>query len=128
MKIMHVLKSSVYSGAENVVITIIQKLIAEFDFLYVSSRRIYTSNTRRKKNTICFIRINLIKKNLKRVIKEYKPDIIHAHDFSASVLCAMCVGKIRLISQLHYDPPWVRTMECENDYVYSYVSLKSQNY
>ena len=107
MKIMHVLKSSVYSGAENVVITIIQKLIAEFDFLYVSSEGSIRLTLEERKIPFALLD-KFDKKNLKRVIKEYKPDIIHAHDFSASVLCAMCVGKIRLISQLHYDPPWVR--------------------
>ena len=67
MKIMHVLKSSVYSGAENVVITIIKNLTAEFDFLYVSSE-----------------------------------------------------GSIRLILEERKIPFALgKTMECENDYVYS---------
>lgn len=37
------------------------------------------------------------------------PDIVHAHDFSATVLCASLKGKFRLISHLHHAPPWVTT-------------------
>ena len=48
------------------------------------------------------------RKQVLKAVNEYEPDIVHAHDFSASVICAAVTGEHRLISHLHYDPPWVR--------------------
>lgn len=36
-KIVHVLKSSIYSGAENVALTIINSIQDEFDFVYIAT-------------------------------------------------------------------------------------------
>ena len=44
----------------------------------------------------------------KRIIKEFEPDIVHAHDFSASVTAAMHKKDFYLISHLHCNPPWVK--------------------
>ena len=40
-------------------------------------------------------------KNLKKVIRETKPDIIHAHDMKASFYSAILCGDIPLISHIH---------------------------
>lgn len=106
-KVMHVLKSSIYSGAENVVITIMKNLKDDYEFLYLA-----TDGTIREKleqEQIPYLLLERFSRgNLKRAIQEWKPDIVHAHDFSATVLCAMVPGRFRLISHLHYDPPWAR--------------------
>lgn len=106
-KVMHVLKSSIYSGAENVVITIMKNLKDDYDFLYLA-----TDGTIREKLEQEQLPHMLLEKfsreSLKQAIREWKPDIVHAHDFSATVLCAVVPGRFRLISHLHYDPPWVK--------------------
>ena len=38
---------------------------------------------------------------LSRVIREYRPDVIHAHDMRTSFVAALCCGKIPLISHIH---------------------------
>lgn len=38
---------------------------------------------------------------LSRVIREYQPDVIHAHDMRTSFVAALCCGKIPLISHIH---------------------------
>lgn len=107
LKILHVLKSSIYSGAENVVITIIRNLSDEFEFLYVATDgTIHQVLEREKIPFVLLERFN--RKALQKAVSEYQPDIIHAHDFSAAALCASLTGRFRLISHLHYDPPWVR--------------------
>jgi len=107
IKIAHVLKSSVYSGAENVVLTIIRELWDEFEFVYIA-----TDGLIRKKleeENVPFILLEkFTRRDLARAVRYFSPDIIHAHDFSATVLCALLPGRFRLISHLHYDPPWVR--------------------
>ncbi len=108
MKIVHVLKSSIYSGAENVVLTIIRELKGKFDFVYIA-----TDGPIRKKleqEAVPFILLDkFAKKDLAKALEQCKPDLVHAHDFSATVLCSGIPGGFRLISHLHYDPPWVRS-------------------
>lgn len=107
LKIAHVLKSSIYSGAENVVLTIMKGLREEFEFLYIA-----TEGPIREKLEEEQVPFKLLerfdRKYLSQALNEYQPDIVHAHDFSATVLCAAVPGRFRLISHLHYDPPWTR--------------------
>ncbi len=106
IKVLHVLKSSIYSGAENVVITLIRNLGTEYEAVYVATEgpireRLISEN-------IDYYLVDVFdRKHLQSVIQQYQPDIVHAHDFSATVLCASLKRQFRLISHLHYDPPWV---------------------
>ncbi len=106
LRILHVLKSSIYSGAENVVINIMKCLQNDFDMIYVA-----TDGEIRKRLEQEHLPMELLpefdRAELNAVIKKYQPDIVHAHDFSATVLCAMIPGRFCLISHLHYNPPWV---------------------
>ena len=107
LRVLHVLKSSVYSGAENVVITIMHSLSEQFEFVYVATDGPIRETLEKEKLSFCLLP-SFSRKNLSEAIKKYEPDIVHAHDFSATVLCASLKGTFRLISHLHYDPPWVR--------------------
>lgn len=106
LRILHVLKSSIYSGAENVVITIIKSLREEFDMVYVATDG--EIRTRLEQEHIPMeLLTEFNRRELNNVVQKYQPDVVHAHDFSATVLCASIKGTFRLISHLHYDPPWV---------------------
>lgn len=107
LKVLHVLKSSVYSGAENVVITIIKHLEQIFDMVYVATDGSIRQTLEKEHVKYCLFS-QFSRQNLKKVFTEQTPDIVHAHDFSATVLCASIGGGFRLISHLHYDPPWTR--------------------
>ena len=102
MKILHLLKSDKFSGAENVVCQIISMfdLNKDIEFVYCS-RDGSIKEALLERN----IRFNLMKSfsisEIKRVIKEEKPDIIHAHDMGASFYAAICCGNIPLISHIH---------------------------
>ena len=105
-KVVHVLKSSIYSGAENVALTIINGLKEEFDCIYIATEG--PIREKLEQEGISFVLLKEFnRKNLKKTLAELKPDIIHAHDFSATVMCILC-GEKRIISHLHYDPPWAR--------------------
>ncbi len=108
LKVLHVLKSSIYSGAENVAITIIRNLSDQFEFVYVATEG-PVRETLEQENIPFILLEKFNRRSLSTVIHKYKPDIVHAHDFSATVLCASIYGNFRLISHLHYDPPWVRS-------------------
>lgn len=107
IKVLHVLKSSIYSGAENVVITLIRNLGSEFQAVYVATDGLIREKLEAENIEYCLVDV-FDRRNLSRVIAEYQPDVVHAHDFSATVLCVSLKKDFRLISHLHYDPPWVR--------------------
>lgn len=103
MKVLHVLNSEVYSGAEKVVSQII-KLFADkggYEMAYCS-RECQTVRDMLREQGIPFIAVEeLTPASLRRVIREQKPDVIHAHDMRASFVAALCCGRIPLVSHIH---------------------------
>lgn len=124
-RVLHILNTGSYSGAENVVITIIEafrKYGNDTEFVYVSLdgpiREVL------QKNKIEFEPISKMKvSEIKRIIKKHRPDIIHAHDFTASIICSAAVSKIPIISHLHNNPPWIKTY-CLNSFIYGLTCIK----
>lgn len=105
IKVLHVLKSSIYSGAENVAITIINHLDERFEAAYLATQG-EIEVVLRKEGISYYLLDTYSQQNIACVIEKYQPDIVHAHDFTATVLCATISGRFRLVSHLHYDPPW----------------------
>lgn len=106
-KIMHILNSTSYSGAEKVVITIIKNLPEEYEACYVSPFGSIAKQL--QQNCITYYPVDrLSKPNLLAVIKEFKPDIIHAHDCRASVYACLIPYHVPIISHLHNNDPRAR--------------------
>ena len=102
MKVLHLLQSNRFSGAENVVCQIIGMMKNEPNIEMVYCSRDGQISEALKERGIEFYPINnLTVSEVKRVIKEYKPDIIHAHDMRASYIAARACGNITLISHVH---------------------------
>jgi len=101
MKVLHVLNSRIYSGAEKVVCQIVHMFAGEVEMVYCSPySEIVESMLRQEKVT--YLPVNdLVPGELARIIREQKPDIIHAHDMRASFVSALCCGSIPLISHIH---------------------------
>ncbi len=102
MKVMHVLNSRIYSGAEKVVSQIIH------DFEKTGVEMVYCSPdseiVRRmlRDQGITFLPLSsLTPRELGRVIREQKPDLIHAHDMRAGFVSTLCCGKIPMVSHIH---------------------------
>lgn len=118
MKIVHLLNTNKFSGAENVVCQIIgiMKDVPSLEMVYCS-RDGEIRKVLEKKN-IPFIPISdLTCHELRRIINQEKPDIIHAHDMKASFIAALVCGNLPLISHIH-----------NNAYSSRRVSLKSIAY
>ena len=102
MKVLHVLQSNRFSGAENVVCQIIAMFgdMPEIEMVYCSQDgQIREALTERN---IKFAPMKkLCASEVKRVIAEEKPDVIHAHDMGASFFSALACGKTPLISHVH---------------------------
>ena len=108
IKVMHVLNTGGYSGAENVAIELINMTRGNVDSVYVSPQGSIRGYL--EENDIEFLPV---KKTglfeIRRAIGRFKPDIIHAHDFNASVVCALAAPRsISVISHIHQSPPWMK--------------------
>lgn len=101
MKVMHVLNSRIYSGAEKVVCQIIQSFRGDVEMVYCSPDSDIVRQMLAEQNVTFLPLENMSTSQLKRVIAEQKPDLIHAHDMRASFFAALCCGKIPLISHIH---------------------------
>lgn len=107
-RVLHLLRSSEYAGAENVAITIIQAFRNEYDMIYVSSDGSIKKNLEAAQIRYVLLK-NYSRKEILRVIRKFRPDIVHAHDYTASVLAASLKKDFLLVSHLHNDPLWVRS-------------------
>ena len=101
MKVLHVLNSKEFTGAEQVVAMIVRMFAGEAEMPYCSP---YSDNVRDmlKKEGMVFCPVeSLTPGALKAVIRQEKPDVIHAHDMRASLMAALTCGKIPVINHIH---------------------------
>ena len=98
-RVLHVLVSNKFSGAENVVCSIIENC-NNYEMFYCSPKGPILKEL--EKRNINFIPLNKISpKELNRIVKEYQIDIIHAHDYKASFITALTHNRCKKISHLH---------------------------
>lgn len=121
-KIIHLLNTGSYSGAENVVINIMSNMKHDVDMVYVSPdgsiRQIL------EERGLTFYAINkLTYSSLRKVIKELNPDIIHAHDFTAGIIATISSCSIPIINHLHNNSPWLKKYGLYS-FVYGICSFK----
>lgn len=106
--ILHFLKTGNYSGAENVAVTIIMEMRRRYNYkgIYVSLSGDIDAVLEKNQIEHAIVSANS-RKEYKRVIDRYQPDIIHAHDFGTSVLLSQIKSQALKISHLHNNPPWI---------------------
>lgn len=123
-KIFFVLNSSAMFGAESVNLEIIHSLRQKYDFYWVSQGGEVDKFLKTAK--IKHIKIpNLTSKELRRVIKKYKPDILHATDYRAAVICALAGRGIPLVSHVHNNSPWLKKF-CPYAVAFGLAAKKSE--
>ncbi len=103
MKVMHVLYSVVFTGAETVVAQIIDsfRTVPDMEMIYCSRESEIVGKILKQRNIRYTPVQDLTPKELKAVIHREKPDLIHAHDMRASFISALVCGKIPLVSHIH---------------------------
>lgn len=102
MKVLHIANTNSYSGAENVICQIIGMFKGrhDVDFVYVSPDGPIRDALADRNVTFAPV-ARMCVGELKRVIREQKPDVLHAHDMKASVVSALACGDIKFISHIH---------------------------
>lgn len=99
-KVLYVLSSGTFSGAENVAMFIINHLKTDYNFLYTSKNGQIKQIL--EENQIDYRLMNKFDyKHLKYIIKNYNPDIIHAHDVRATILSSFLKKREKLIAHIH---------------------------
>lgn len=123
-KVVHVLSSCIYSGAENVVIKIIKNMKEDCSMTYVSPRGPIEKVL--KKEAVEYFPIKKMNIwEIRRMVKKLGPDIIYAHDYRASVVCAFSFPRIPILSHLHSNPPWIGKITI-NSIIYLFAGLRFQ--
>lgn len=113
LKVLHILNSNSYSGAENVVITIINNMKDKVEGIYLSRE----GSIRKvlEENNIQFYGVEKLSvRELKRICVEVRPDIIHAHDFTAGIVSASSIFDIPIINHLHNNSPWIKKVSIKS--------------
>ncbi len=107
MKVLHVSKSSTYSGMENVAINIIKAMPEEIHSVYLTATG--SVETKLLEQDIEYIGVEKVDESaIKKVIEETKPDIIHAYEYDCSLMCTKVTDSIPIISHLYSVPKWVQ--------------------
>lgn len=120
-RVAHLINSNIYSGLENVVCTIISELNDSFEMVYVTQTGPIVSILE-ENNIPYFIIDKMNPREIKRFINEWQPDILHAHDYTASVICSLLHTELPIINHLHHNSPWLKKI-CLNSVMYLYAGL-----
>ena len=101
MKVLHVLNSRIYSGAEKVACQIIKSFRGEIDMAYTSPESEIVAQMLAEQGVTYLPMKKMSVSELSRIIREQKPDLIHAHDMRAGFFSALCCGNIPMVSHVH---------------------------
>lgn len=101
-RVMHLLPSNRFSGAENVICQIMSLFSQSDDveMIYCSPEG-EIRQALAERNLPFLPLAGFTRTEIKRAIKCFQPDVIHAHDMRASVAAAAVCGKTKLICHIH---------------------------
>lgn len=124
MKILHILSSNKYSGAENVACQIIALFREEDDVAYCSPDGQIADAL--KERNIKFIPLKKMSTSeVKRAIKEFKPDVVHAHDPKAICTVGLVKGNFKMIAHVHNNRPDFRKKSL-NSILFNFIVKKKK--
>ena len=109
MRILHLLATGLYSGAENVALTIMSAT-PEHETIYASPEGPIRKIVESRGLDFFGLRAPSLRE-VRRAIAGLRPDIIHAHDPRMSCLAALAAPRqVKVISHLHNDPHWLGSL------------------
>lgn len=121
-RVLHILASNIFSGAENIACTIIKNLNNDYDMAYCSPKG--SVEIALKERNILYYGIDKLSfKNIKKVVDDFKPDIIHAHDFKATYYACFFSNKCKIISHIHKNDPQMKSISIKS-IMYLFCSKK----
>lgn len=112
-RILHILSSEHYAGAENVAALIISSLNMEYEMAYASPEGTIGEILKQKKISYLPLK-DFSVASIRRAIREYQPDIVHTHDFTATVKCALATARTPIVAHIHQNPGWMRKLNVKS--------------
>lgn len=107
LKVLHILNTTSFSGAENVVITIINNYPENIRGYYMAKKgSIKEYLSQYQIPNILFDKINIA--SIRMAVKKIRPDIIQAHDYTTGILAVAANTGVPIISHLHNNSPWLK--------------------
>lgn len=125
IKVMHVLNTNQFSGAEKVVIEVINNSSDSFEMYYCSPNG--SINKVLKKNKIKHVDLSSLKSkdSFRKAIDSIKPDVIHAHDIRATFFSVLYSKGIPIVSHLHGNSDKMKKVSIKSImYLYSSFFVK----
>ena len=127
MRVLHILNTSKFSGAENVVCQIISMFNEDKDYEMIYCSLDGSIREALSERGIWFESIeSMTVSQLKAVIQKTKPDVIHAHDMRAGFIAAYACKNIPLISHIHNNSFDSRGISLKA-IAYSFAAMKAKH-
>ena len=120
--ILHIFNSNHYSGLEKVACDIILNTNDEYREIYITKDGPIIKQLK-KLNIEYYVVDKISIANIKKVLEIFQPDIIHAHDYRASCIAALSTKNIPILSHLHNNSPWIKTLH-PFSFLYLYCSRR----
>ena len=115
IKIMHLMSTDAFSGAENVVCQIINifKKKSDLNFKYCSV--IKKNHEQLQIRNIPILKLDKFSiKSIRKAIEIYRPDIIHAHDPKATLSAILARPKCKIICHIHSNHRYMRNINIKS--------------
>lgn len=125
MKVLQIVNTGIFSGAENVVCQIINAFKNDIEMGYCGYDG-PIKNVLEEYNIKFFPIKKMSVAELKRVIKQFSPDVIHTHDMRASFFTALACGKIPLVNHIHNNAFDSRAISLKS-ILYLYAAFKAKH-
>ncbi|MBO1096421.1 glycosyltransferase [Enterococcus casseliflavus] len=108
MNILHLLASRKLGGAEKVAINFMKYSGEDNNSFYCSPKGEIQEYL--CENNLDYIELRSLSIiELDKIIKYFKIDIVHAHDFKSSILASFFSKKCKIVSHIHQSPKWIYT-------------------
>lgn len=120
-RVLHVLSTNSFSGAEKVACDIISNIEDTYDCYYCSPNGNIANYLIEKNISFCPIK-SLNRSEIKKILEEKKINIIHAHDYRASFVCSTIKKNRKLIIHLHNNNPWLKRI-CLKSFIFLFSSM-----
>lgn len=123
-KVVHLLSTDIFAGAENMACQIIKGFENDENYEMVYVSEIGTNKTNLENRGIQYYKLDKFNlKNVKKAVKELKPDIIHSHDIRASIIASFFSKEAHIVSHIHSNHKNMRKMNLKT-FLYNMFSKK----
>lgn len=121
-KVMHLISTDVFSGAENVACQIINGFSKNNDYKMIYVSKLGSNKKCLEDRSIPYYKLDKFNyKCIKKAVQDFKPDIIHAHDIKASIYASLFYKQSKIVSHIHSNHENMRNFNFK-PFLYNIVS------